>query len=223
MFDTAQRRCRADRRRIACRRGRGRSYRRFQHGPAAFKLDLAVAGRHPVDGAGVPAAGTVHLGGTCRPRSRAPKPTIGRGVMPDRPFVLVGQQYLADPTRSRGDVAPGVGIRACAARLSAVTPASAILDQIERFAPGFRERIVGLHTMSPADYQAYNPNYVGGDIATGANTVRQLIARPRLARRSVRDRDSRRVPVLGGDAAGRGCARDVRQPGRASRAALPAG
>jgi phytoene dehydrogenase-like protein len=100
-------------------------------------------------------------------------------VMPDRPFVLVGQQYLADPTRSSGDTHP-VWAYAHVPHGYTGDATSAIVGQIERFAPGFGERIVGMHTMSPAAYQAYNPNCVGGDIATGANTVRQLVARPRL-------------------------------------------
>jgi phytoene dehydrogenase-like protein len=57
----------------------------------------------------------------------------------------------------------------------------AILDQLERFAPGVRERVVGRHTMGPADYEAYNPNYAGGDIATGSTDAWRMVARPRLA------------------------------------------
>src|SRR5688572_17153556 len=100
--------------------------------------------------------------------------------MPARPFLLVGQQYLADPGRSRGDVYP---IWAYAHVPSGYTgdASEAILSQIERFAPGFRDRIVARHVASPADIEAYNPNYVGGDIATGANTPMQVVFRPRFA------------------------------------------
>ena len=84
---------------------RGRSYRRFQHGPAAFKLDLAVQDGVPWTAQACRLAGTVHVGGSATEIARA-EADISRGVMPDRPFVLVGQQYLADPTRSAGNVHP---------------------------------------------------------------------------------------------------------------------
>jgi phytoene dehydrogenase-like protein len=100
--------------------------------------------------------------------------------MPERPFLLVAQQYLADPSRSNGDVHP---IWAYAHVPNGFTgdASEAMLAQIERFAPGFRERIVGQAAMDPPGFSAYNANYVGGDIVAGANTPRQLIARPRLA------------------------------------------
>ena len=119
----------------------------------------------------------MHLGGTFEEIAEA-EAEVDRGVMPERPYVLVGQQYLADPTRSAGDVHP---IWAYAHVPHAYTgdATDAVLDQIERFAPGFRERIVATHVTDPAGFEAYNPNYVGGDIAAGATTVRQLVARPR--------------------------------------------
>jgi phytoene dehydrogenase-like protein len=100
--------------------------------------------------------------------------------MPARPFLLVGQQYLADPQRSAGDVHP---IWAYAHVPSGYDGdgEKAVLDQIERFAPGLRERIVATATSSPAELEAYNPNYIGGDIATGANDPLQMTFRPRLA------------------------------------------
>ena len=100
--------------------------------------------------------------------------------MPARPFVLVGQQYLADPQRSAGDVHP---IWAYAHVPSGYDGDGerAVIDQIERFAPGLRERIVATSTRSPAELEAHNANYVGGDIATGANSPRQMTFRPRLA------------------------------------------
>jgi phytoene dehydrogenase-like protein len=159
-------------------RRRGRAYRRFRHGPAAFKLDFAVEGDIPWTAEACRKAGTVHLGGSAAEIATV-EADVCRGVMPDRPFVLVGQQYLADPTRSSGDTHP-VWAYAHVPHGYTGDATSAIIGQIERFAPGFGDRIVGMHTMGPADYQAYNPNYVGGDIATGANSVRQLVARPRL-------------------------------------------
>jgi phytoene dehydrogenase-like protein len=105
---------------------------------------------------------------------------VNRGRMPQRPFVLVCQQYLADPSRSLGDTHP---VWAYAHVPSGYTgdAGEPLLDQIERFAPGLRERIVARAVRSPAQLQEYNPNYVGGDIITGANTPWQTAVRPRLA------------------------------------------
>ena len=101
-------------------------------------------------------------------------------LMPERPLVLVGQQYLADPARSRGDVHP-VWAYAHVPSGYGGDAREAILDQVERFAPGLRERIVAGASRSPAELEAGNANYVGGDIITGANTPVQTLIRPRLA------------------------------------------
>jgi len=100
--------------------------------------------------------------------------------MPERPFVLVSQQYLADPERSRGDVHP-VWSYAHVPNGFTGDAEEALVGQIERFAPGFRERIVAKSVRSPAELEAGNANYVGGDIITGANTPVQVLIRPRLA------------------------------------------
>ncbi len=100
--------------------------------------------------------------------------------MPDRPFVLVGQQSLADPSRAVGDVHP-VWAYAHVPHGYTGDATDAVLGQVERFAPGFRDRIVATAVRTPADLAAENANYVGGHIATGANDVVQLLARPRLA------------------------------------------
>jgi phytoene dehydrogenase-like protein len=156
-----------------------RALRRYRHGPGAFKVDLAVEGGVPwADGASR-RAGTVHAIGSFEEIAAAERET-NRGRMPERPFVLVGQQYLADPSRSRGDVHP-VWAYAHVPNGYAGDAAEALLDQIERFAPGLRERILARHVRGPADLESYNPNYVGGDIVTGANTVFQSAVRPRLA------------------------------------------
>jgi phytoene dehydrogenase-like protein len=156
-----------------------RAYRRYRHGPGAFKLDLAVEGGVPWTNEACRKAGTVHVIGSFEEIVAAER-EINRGRMPKRPYLLVGQQYLADPERSRGDVHPvwtyahvPSGYRADATEV--------ILGQIERFAPGFRERIVETSVRSPADLAAYNSNYVGGDIITGANTPAQILFRPRFA------------------------------------------
>jgi phytoene dehydrogenase-like protein len=156
-----------------------RAYRRYKHGPGAFKLDLAVEGGVPWTQEAARRAGTVHVIGSFEELVHA-EAEINRGRMPERPFVLVGQQYLADPRRSRGDLHP--------LWLYAHVPAGytgdateAILDQVERFAPGFRERIVARATRTPAEFEAVNPNFLGGDILCGANTPLQTLLHPRIA------------------------------------------
>ena len=105
---------------------------------------------------------------------------INRGRMPERPFVLVAQQYLADPERSVGDVHP-VWTYAHVPNGYDGDAEPAILAQLERFAPGMRERVVASFSRSTSAMAAYNPNYIGGDIVNGANTPKQLLFRPRLA------------------------------------------
>jgi phytoene dehydrogenase-like protein len=155
-----------------------RAFRRWEHGPAAFKLDLAVDGGIPWQAEAARRAGTVHVGGTLE-EITASENQAYRGTMPQRPFVLVGQQYLCDPQRSVGDIHP-VWVYAHVPNGYPHDATQAILDQIERFAPGARDRVIGMHVMSPADFEDYNPNFVGGDIAGGANNARQLVFRPRM-------------------------------------------
>jgi phytoene dehydrogenase-like protein len=156
-----------------------RSYRRFRHGPGAFKVDFAVEGGVPWTAHAARDAGTVHLGGDVE-EVVAGERAVHRGDMPERPFVLVGQQYLADPARSVGNVHP-LWTYAHVPHAYAGDATEAIVAQIERFAPGFRERIVGTAVRSTTDMSSYNPNYVGGDIIGGASSMSQLLFRPRLA------------------------------------------
>ena len=156
-----------------------RAYRRYRHGPGAFKIDLAVEGGVPWANESCRRAGTVHVIGTFEELVAAER-AINRGEMPQRPFVLVGQQYLADPGRSQGDLHP-VWVYAHVPSGHRGDVSGTVLAQIERFAPGFRERITARADRSPADIEAYNANYVGGDIITGANTPVQVLIRPRLA------------------------------------------
>jgi len=156
-----------------------RAYRRWRHGPGAFKLDLAVEGGIPWTSELCRQAGTVHLGGPWA-EIAATERDISLGRMPERPFVLVGQQYLADPTRSVGDRNP-VWSYAHVPHGYDGDATEAILAQFERFAPGTRERIVGMSVRPTTALPGYNANYVGGDIITGANTLRQVMLRPRLA------------------------------------------
>jgi phytoene dehydrogenase-like protein len=156
-----------------------RAYRRYRHGPGAFKVDLAVAGGVPWTSEAARKAGTVHASGSFEEIAACER-EIDRGRMPERPFVLVCQQSLADPTRANGDVHP---VWAYAHVPSGYTgdATEALLDQIERFAPGTRERILATAVRSTTEIARYNANYIGGDIITGANTPLQTVIRPRLA------------------------------------------
>jgi phytoene dehydrogenase-like protein len=156
-----------------------RAYRRFRHGPGAFKVDLAIDGDVPWRDPVCARAGTVHLGGTFA-EIAATERDIARGRMPERPFVLVGQQYVADASRSAGSINP-LWAYAHVPHGYSGDATAAILDQIERFAPGFRDCIVAQTVRPTREIAADNPNYVGGDIVGGANTLRQLIMRPRIA------------------------------------------
>jgi phytoene dehydrogenase-like protein len=156
-----------------------RAYRRYRYGPAAFKVDLAVEGGVPWTNEACRRAGTVHMGGTFEQTADA-EAQVCAGRMPQRPFVLVGQQYLADPSRSVGDVHP-IWSYAHVPHGYDGDATEAIVAQFERFAPGTRERIVAQAVRGPAEYEAYNPNFVGGDISAGANDPVQLLLRPRVA------------------------------------------
>ena len=156
-----------------------RPLRRWKHGPAAYKVDFAVDGGVPWDNEWARKAGTVHLGGTIE-EVNATEGEIHAGRMPDRPFVLVGQQYLADPGRSLGDVHP-VWAYAHVPHGYTGDATEQVIKQIERFAPGFRERIVATSVRTPAQIEAHNANYVGGDIGGGANDPWRVVMRPRLS------------------------------------------
>jgi phytoene dehydrogenase-like protein len=156
-----------------------RALTRYRHGPGTFKVDFAVEGDVPWTHAESRRAGTVHVGGSLREIAAAER-EVSAGRMPQRPFVLVCQQHLADSSRSRGDVHPLYAYAHVPAGYSGDATA-AIEAQIERFAPGFRDRILARHLRSATQMQAHNANYVGGDVVTGANDARQLVLRPRAA------------------------------------------
>ncbi|MEH3067012.1 MAG: NAD(P)/FAD-dependent oxidoreductase [Aeromicrobium erythreum] len=155
-----------------------RAYRRFKPGPGAYQVALAVEGGIPWTYEPARSAGTIHVGGSFADIAQAER-EVWAGRMPERPFVLLGQQYLADPSRSQGDLHP-VDAYAHVPYGYEGDATEAILGQIERFAPGFRDRVVAMTRRTPADIGADNPNMLGGDIVAGANTVRQLVLRPRL-------------------------------------------
>ncbi len=155
-----------------------RAFARWRYGPGVFKLDLAVEGGVPWLAEPCRRAGTVHVGGRLEEVTAA-EADVHRGRMPERPFVLVAQQYLSDPRRSWRDIHP-IWAYTHVPNGYSHDATDAILGQLERFAPGLRERIVGRHVMTPAAYEDYDANLVGGDIAVGANDVRQMLIRPRL-------------------------------------------
>ncbi|MFL6060325.1 MAG: phytoene desaturase family protein [Marmoricola sp.] len=160
-----------------------RAFRRYRYGPAAHRVDYAVEGEVPWTNEDCRRAGTLHLGGTAA-EVVAVEGATARGQMPDRPFALIGQQFLADPSRSvvsgSGTVNPLWAYAHVPAGYTG-DATEALTAQIERFAPGFRERVVGTFVRSATEMAAYNPNYVGGDIGSGANTARQIVFRPRPA------------------------------------------
>lgn len=158
---------------------------RWEHGPGVYKVDYAVRGEVPWANPDVARAGTVHVVGSFDELVEAER-VVHDGVLPERPFVLAAQQHVADPARC-----------VTAEDGTTITPLWAyahvphgddddearvrIEAQLERFAPGFADRIVARHVTTPSGLEAYNENYIGGDIAGGAATLRQLIARPRLS------------------------------------------
>ncbi|WP_433521841.1 phytoene desaturase family protein [Nocardia pseudovaccinii] len=156
-----------------------RRFRKFQRSPGAFKVDFAVEGAVPWTNPDAHAAGTVHLAGSFA-ETVAAETAIAQGRMPERPFVLVGQQYLADPQRSAGDVHP-VYSYAHVPHGYTGDATEAIIAQFERFAPGFRDQVIGMRVRSATDMAIDNQNFVGGDIITGAKNVRQLVFGPRIS------------------------------------------
>ncbi|GAB17201.1 putative oxidoreductase [Gordonia effusa NBRC 100432] len=156
-----------------------RSYRNYRIGSSAYKVDYAIEGDIPWTNPACGHAGTVHLGGdfaevAASERQRA------QGIMVDRPFVLLGQQYLADRTRSNGSINP-IYAYAHVPRGFDGDATEAVTAQIERFAPGFRDRVVATHSTSTRQLHTHNPNFAGGDIIGGSNDRLQIVLRPRIA------------------------------------------
>ncbi len=148
----------------------------WKHGPAAFKVDWALAGPVPWAAADARRAGTVHVGGTWEEIAAA-EAEVMAGGHPERPFVLVAQQSVFDTSRAPAGKHTLWGY--ChLPNGSTVDMTDRIEAQIERFAPGFRDLILTRHVITPIELEEYNPNYVGGDITTGAMTVGQMLARP---------------------------------------------
>ena len=153
--------------------------RGFRYGNAAAKVDFALSGPVPWANPTLAGAGTLHLGGT-RAEIAAGERAVAQGRHPDSPYVLVSQPSTVDPTRApAGKHALWAYTHVPAG--STLDATEAITAQIERFAPGFRDLILASASSSAADLEAYNPNYIGGDIAAGAAGFDQLLARPVLS------------------------------------------
>jgi phytoene dehydrogenase-like protein len=158
-----------------------RALARYRYGPGVFKVDWALDGPVPWRDPAVAEAGTVHLGGTISEIVAAER-AVARGHHPARPFVLFVQASVADPTRA--PKGRHTGWAYCHVPLgSTVDMTAQIEDQVERFAPGFRERVLARHVMGPKALEARNANEVGGDIGGGTCDLRQFVARPVLSSR----------------------------------------
>ena len=157
-------------------RSQGRPWSRFALGPGVCKVDWALDGPVPWDADACRRTATVHVGGTMDEVARS-EADVNAGRHSERPFVLVTQPSVVDPTR-----AP-VGHQTLWAYChvpngSPVDMTYRIEDQIERFAPGFRDRVLARVTRTAAQLEGENPNQQGGDISGGASSLRQTIFRP---------------------------------------------
>jgi phytoene dehydrogenase-like protein len=156
--------------------GYRRRLSRYRYGPGAFKLDWALNGPIPWRAAACSRAGTVHVGGTLDEIAAA-EAAVAAGRHPAEPFVLVAQPSLIDPTRA--PVGRHTAWAYCHVPLrSTVDMTEAVERQIERFAPGFRDRVLARHAMGTQGLERYNANYLGGDILGGTQDLRQILARP---------------------------------------------
>ncbi|HEX9163886.1 MAG TPA: NAD(P)/FAD-dependent oxidoreductase [Thermoanaerobaculia bacterium] len=153
-----------------------RRLRRFRYGPGVFKVDWALNGPIPWKAAECRRAATVHVAGTID-EIAAHERALWKGGAIDKPFVLVAQQSLFDS--SRAPVGKQTGWAYCHVPNGSTTDMTGAIErQVERFAPGFRDLILARHTMNTEQYQSHDANLVGGDIAGGANNLKQFLTRP---------------------------------------------
>jgi phytoene dehydrogenase-like protein len=156
-----------------------RQMNRFRFGASVQKFDFLTSEPIPWGDQSAASTATVHLGDR-RAISRAER-DVEQGRVPDQPFVLLAQADLFDKSRT----VPGRNAVWCYTHLprgGTVDQTERVVDLIEKYAPGFRDTIVAQRTSNAADLEARNPNYVGGDILSGRNDLRQLVGRPRLSR-----------------------------------------
>lgn len=149
---------------------------KYRYGPAAFKMDWALDGPVPWRASECAQAATVHLGGTLA-EMEASESAVWAGKCPDRPYVLLAQHTLFDSTRAP-EGKHTLWAYCHVPNGSDVDMSKQIEDQIERFAPGFRSRIIARSVLSPAELESRNANLVGGDINGGVQTLAQMFTRP---------------------------------------------
>ena len=139
-------------------------------------MDWALNGPIPWKDPRCSQAGTLHLGGTLEEIAAA-ELDVWRGVLPEKPFVLLSQPSLFDSTRAPAGLHTAWGYchvpNGCTVDMT-----QRIEDQVERFAPGFKSLVLARHTMSPSEMETYNANYIGGDIAGGVQSFWELFVRP---------------------------------------------
>jgi phytoene dehydrogenase-like protein len=153
-----------------------RALQRFRYGPGVCKVDWALSGPVPWQAPACREAGTVHLGGTFA-EVAASEADVAAGRHPERPFCLIAQAGVVDPSRAPAGQQTLWGY--ChVPRGSDVDMSARIEAQIERFAPGFRDLILARSVRTATEMERYNPNYVGGDISGGASTLWQTVLRP---------------------------------------------
>jgi len=152
---------------------------RYRYGMGIFKIDWALDGQVPFKSEACRKAGTIHLGNTFEEIEAAEK-MVSRGQHPDKPFVLFAQQSLFDS--SRAPEGKHTAWAYCHVPHGSETDMTAAIEnQVERFAPGFKDLILAKHTMNTRQVEVYNPNYIGGDINGGVIDITQLFTRPVLS------------------------------------------
>jgi phytoene dehydrogenase-like protein len=149
---------------------------RYRYGPGVCKVDYALSGPIPWQNPDCARAGTLHIGGSLE-EIEAAEAAVDRGEHPQAPFVLLVQPTVFDP--SRAPAGRHIAWAYCHVPHGSSLDVSAQIEaQIERFAPGFGDLVLGRHVYTAAQMEAYNPNYVGGDINSGVQDLSQLFTRP---------------------------------------------
>jgi phytoene dehydrogenase-like protein len=156
--------------------GYGRALARYRYGPGVCKVDWALSGPVPWSAQACQQAVTLHVGGTFEEIARS-EADVNAGRHPDRPYCLVTQPCVVDPGRAP-EGRHTLWAYCHVPNGSSVDMTERIEAQIERFAPGFRELILGRSTFTAVATEEHNPSYVGGDINAGAATLRQMVLRP---------------------------------------------
>ncbi len=152
--------------------------KKFRYGMGVFKIDWALADRIPFKAEYAKKAGTIHIGGEFDEMA-ASEAAAWNGKHSEKPAVLLAQQSIVDP--SRAPKGQHTGWAYCHVPSGSTNDMTRVIEkQVERFAPGFRERILARHIMNTKTMEEFNSNYIGGDIGGGANNISQLFTRPAL-------------------------------------------